>query len=194
MKAVGAQPDLACYNALLKTCANAGDVKRAQEVIKEVKKAKDFDPNDLSWKEMIRAASVAGRTDIVILPWKEVLVYHEQCIGRPMRTTSQWQPSVESVSILVTTLVRSASDEDADKHTSRGLLRLVVKLYVCIISSSKEGDRRNHDVAANRVHHPWGMHLIDKAEFLERPRVLLAFLEVFLQNSENTVLQGKYTM
>ena len=39
MKAAGATPDLACYNALLRACARAGDVKRDRDTFERLKSA-----------------------------------------------------------------------------------------------------------------------------------------------------------
>ena len=73
MEAVGVEPDLGCYNALLKSCANAGNVDRAVEVLNQIVDTEDLEPNDTTWREMIRAAGKAGRTDIAISTWKKAI-------------------------------------------------------------------------------------------------------------------------
>jgi pentatricopeptide repeat protein len=58
MKDVGAKPDLTCFNALLSACSKAGDVTRAQFVLRQMQDA-DIDPSDTSWRQVMRAAAAA---------------------------------------------------------------------------------------------------------------------------------------
>lgn len=57
MKASGATPDIACYNALLKACARAGEFHHGMRVMKGLQIMDDLHPNDESWQELLLAAS-----------------------------------------------------------------------------------------------------------------------------------------
>jgi pentatricopeptide repeat protein len=155
MKAVGAIPDLFCYNALLKTCANFGDFRRAQEVLEQIQSSELY-PNDSSWREVVRAAGKAGRVDIALSTWKMALKQEEP---------RKWKPSTDSLGALVAAIVQSASDTNLDRHTRCGLYNLVVNLYRGMLSDSENS---------------MGMHLVDKSLVLQTPRIMLMFLEAIV--------------
>jgi pentatricopeptide repeat protein len=148
MKAAGVEADLACCNAMLKSCANAGDVNRAVEVLEQIRASEEMDPNDNSWREMIRAAGKSGRVDIALSTWQTAV-----------KETKKM--SVDSLSALLASLVRSAGDVKVDQHTTLKLYQLVVKLYEAVMSDSTY----------------LGMNLVDRSKVLEDPRVMATFLQ-----------------
>lgn len=75
MKATGAQPDIACYNALLKACSKAADIDRALNVLKQIERDNVI-PDDTSWREIIRAACKSQRLDIALTIWEKAVNYH----------------------------------------------------------------------------------------------------------------------
>ena len=155
MKNVGATPDIACYNALLRTCARAGDVKRAEEVMEQIFSSDDIEPNDASFRSMIRAAGKARRSDVAMMTWRTAL---------QGSNSTQWKPSVETFSALVAALMHCTSDPDVDDHTRRGLRHLVVNLHSGVMSG-----------VDNRV--GMGMHLVDKDGMLQDTRLMCMFLD-----------------
>jgi pentatricopeptide repeat protein len=148
MKAAGVEADLACCNAMLKSCANAGDVNRAVEVLEQIRASEEMDPNDNSWREMIRAAGKAGRVDIALSTWQTAVKETKNL-------------SVDSLSAFLASLVRSAGDMKVDQHTTLKLYQLVVKLYEAVMSDSTY----------------LGMNLVDRSKVLEDPRVMVTFLQ-----------------
>jgi pentatricopeptide repeat protein len=166
MKAAGASPDLACYNALLKTCAIAGDVQRAEAVLQQLLAEEDLEPNDKSFRDTMRAASKAQHSDSALSTWKTALAYRGS-------EKKQWTPSVESLLALVQTLVGCASDDSGgssrDAFARRGLYYLVVNLYTGVMSSAK----RFLLTEAHRM----GMDRVNQEQMLHDPRIMLLFLQ-----------------
>ena len=152
-------PDLACYNALLRTCARAGDVKRAEQVMNQILNSDDVEPNDSSFRSMIRAAGKARRSDVAMTTWRTAL---------QTRKTTRWKPSVDTFSALIAALMNCASDPDVDNHTRRGLRHLVINLYSGVMSGAND-----------RV--GMGMHLVDKDEVLQNSRLMCMFLEAAVE-------------
>jgi pentatricopeptide repeat protein len=159
MEAVGVEADLACYNALLKSCANSGDVDRASEVWNQIRTAEEMDPNDNTWKEMIRAAGKAGRIDLALSTWKsavEDIGQNDAKSGARKRNLS-----VKTLGALLAALVRGAGDEKIDRHTKLRLYQLVVKLYEAVLSGSSY----------------LGMDLLDRKKIVQDTRVMAMFLQ-----------------
>ena len=165
MKNVGANPDLACYNALLRTCARAGDVRRAEQVMDQILNSDDVEPNDSSFRSMIRAAGKARRSDVAMTTWRTAL---------QSRRATRWKPSVDTFSALIAALMNCASDPDVDNHTRRGLRHLVINLYSGVMSGAND-----------RV--GMGMHLVDKDEVLQNSRLMCMVLEAAVEIGSSEV-------
>ena len=178
MKNVGAQPDLACYNTLLKACAKAGDVQRAQGVLQDILQAEDIEPNDNSWRHTIRAAGKAGRSDIAISTWKNALELRNQEKDK----RREWRPSVGTFSALISALLHSAEDSSNhyDDHTSRGLWILIVRLYRQAL---------RHDVEDG----DFATHLLNRSQIVETPGLLLMVLRAVqaLEDQETDVIKSQ---
>lgn len=127
MKAAGATPDLACYNALLRACARAGDVHRARDTFERLK-SDGLDPNDISWREMLRAASEARRSDLAERIWDEALEYR----GRGDSSSTMeycWFPDADAFEALMSSYVRSADSTSASRVKKRVLYQKAVLAY-----------------------------------------------------------------
>ena len=174
MEAVGVEPDLGCYNALLKSCANAGNVDRAVEVLNQIVDTEDLEPNDTTWREMIRAAGKAGRTDIAISTWKKAIEdTFENERGKPSRSRRKQTLSAKTLGALLAALVRGAEDDKIDRHTKLRLYQLVVKIYEAVISRSFF----------------LGMGNLDQTKILQNARVMAMFLQAVV--SLEYVLNGE---
>jgi len=117
MKDAGAEPDLACYNALLKACARAGDVSRGQRVLQQIQ-ASGLHPNDASWRHLLQAASAARDGNLALEIWSQGMEYQPRqqqlkasissLVDEPL---TQWNPSVESFAALLIAFLREASSK-----------------------------------------------------------------------------------
>jgi pentatricopeptide repeat protein len=108
MKNVGAEPDLACFNALLRACARAGDVIRAHDVIAQICVA-GLDPNDTSWRQLIAAGAKAGKSQIAVASWKQGIAYqkYNRNADEPAR---RWTPSVDAFGTLISAYLREGAN------------------------------------------------------------------------------------
>lgn len=114
MKAAGAEPDIAAYNALLLACSRAGDVERAKDVLSRLK-SEGLDPNDTSWMHLLKTAAVAGRSDFASSMWNYALNYYGH-----NKDYMCWHPSLQSFQRLVDAHMR-----DAERTTSLRRKRLL---------------------------------------------------------------------
>ena len=176
MEAAGVEPDLACYNALLKSCADSGDAQRASEVLNKIQRTEEMDPNDNTWKEMIRAAGKAGRVDLALSTWK--MAVEDMGQDDDKSRVKRGKLGVTTLGSLIAALVRGAGDEKVDRYTKLRLYQLVVRLYESILSGSSY----------------LGMDLLEKEKVLQEPRVMAMFLQAVvslercLQNGEHKEL------
>lgn len=122
MKAVGVRPDLACYNSLLRACSRAGDIRRLDDVMGRIV-SDGLDPNDISWRETIKGAANAGRSDLAEQYWADALAYR----GREDDHVP-WRPNTLAVEALADAYMREATA--APSHKERlGLYGKIVSLY-----------------------------------------------------------------
>lgn len=127
MKRAGVEIDLFCYNTLLRACAQAGDVERAQEVLGRMMRD-GLDPNDTSWRLLLRSASSVLSTGssqsdknstmhLVVSVWKQGLAYQRQKNQRNRNSSldepasEKWIPSIDSFVTLLATFMRQAELE-----------------------------------------------------------------------------------
>jgi pentatricopeptide repeat protein len=146
MKAKGVQPDLATYNVLLRSIANVGDVNRALEVLKKIEEDEDLEPNSRTWKEVLRAAGKARRSDVVLQTWNSIIAMYdcevEATHSRPDKSTRSLRTHKKLKSDVLQTFLKSllicAWDvRESDKHASFHLYKLIIKSYNAILSESK---------------------------------------------------------
>lgn len=130
MKTAGAEPDLACYNALLRACARAGDVDHAMDVLQKIK-GDSLVPNNTSWREALKAAEKARRSDLAEEIWRIGLDFH-----REHKIATPWKPAVDSFSHLISSYLREASDRREDPGVQASLYSRVVVIYKDVMTGS----------------------------------------------------------
>ena len=157
MKASGANPDVTCYNALLRACARAGDVIRQQDILLKLQ-LDGLIPNDKTWKEMLRGGAMAGRSDLVEEIWKDALVFKVDGQGERY-LHKKWVPDIDAFDSLITSYLRHASTSNIDGK--RRLLEKCIIVYLDII-----GERSND----KELHH------IDSVKLQGSPRSILLVL------------------
>jgi pentatricopeptide repeat protein len=194
MKAAGVKIDAPCYNALLRACAQAGDVQRAQEVIRAMQRD-EVDPNDTSWRLLLRSALSAemymenpenqgGRVQMAEDLWKQGLSYRKNRsfrVDEPL-AVSKWIPSVDTFLSLVSVYLTEADvllSKSNQRQVRRQYLSRVVQHYESILLS------RNDD--------GMGMNRIDVNRLLESQRAMLAILQAIVTLDEELSHQLKAT-
>jgi pentatricopeptide repeat protein len=166
MKAAGAEPDLACFNALLRACARAGDFEHAQDVLRQIQAA-DLDPNDSSWRQLIQTAVEMRRSDLAQAFWKQGLLYRHrrQKVDEPQK---RWKPSVASLATLATAYLREA--EIAKGEHQANIYQQLVNLFDNLLL----GDEK------------MGLDRVDIDEFLGSQRTMLLILQGIVASYELT--------
>lgn len=161
MKAAGAQPDLACYNALLRACARSGDIARAHDVLRQIQTA-GLDPNDTSWRQMMQAASTARQSATALSIWKQGMsqTKRRKVVDEPV---VQWNPSVESFGVLLTAFLREAS-ASRDPFDKLRFYEQAVGLYDALLL----GDEA------------LGMNRIDPNDVLDNQRAMVVVLQAIV--------------
>jgi pentatricopeptide repeat protein len=155
MKAVGATPDLACYNALLRACARAGDLNMGRDVLRRIRKD-GLHPNDTSWRELIRAAAKNGQSEGAEAMWLQALEYR----GDDDEPEVVWQPSAESFGALASAYLRHAAST-RDIELKKELYRKVITMYKDVVIGKE--DRR--------------LHLVGRDVLQDNPRSMLLVLQ-----------------
>jgi len=151
MKASGSDPDLACYNALLQACARAGDTARLMDVMQRIQ-GDGFHPNNKSWREMLRGAAKARRSDVAEEIWEMALGYgagggRRRGAGAGLseggsggrdrysqRGEGRWVPNADAFEALIGAYIRHASV--VKREASTALLVRVIQAFMEVV----EGD------------------------------------------------------
>eukprot|EP00536_Pseudo-nitzschia_multiseries_P005467 jgi/Psemu1/238532/estExt_Genewise1.C_1020044 len=165
MQASGVVPDLGSYNTLLRSCANSGDIDRAQEILKEIQDSTvDMEPTDRTWRAIVRAAGKAKRSDMVLKTWKSAVAdigknlerdategssgatrrkaFREASLSATNAASSKTKRKKNNLSVptfrtFLTALLICAWDlRKSDRYTSIELYRIVIKCYNALRSSS----------------------------------------------------------
>eukprot|EP00529_Nitzschia_sp_RCC80_P005288 CAMPEP_0113523302 /NCGR_PEP_ID=MMETSP0014_2-20120614/45637_1 /TAXON_ID=2857 /ORGANISM="Nitzschia sp." /LENGTH=1009 /DNA_ID=CAMNT_0000421391 /DNA_START=324 /DNA_END=3353 /DNA_ORIENTATION=+ /assembly_acc=CAM_ASM_000159 len=174
MKASDVIPDLACYNVLLRSCARAGDIDRAMEVLAEITNddRDNIEPNDRTWRQVLRCASTARRSDMVMKVWKMALEdavgqhesfnkLNDQNSGKNLVTSPTKRFSMETLRAFFTALLRCAWNvRKSDLLTSTELYKVMIKCYHASLSRSSY----------------MGMNLVEASAF-EHPHIMASFLQ-----------------
>jgi pentatricopeptide repeat protein len=162
IKSAGAQPDIASYNALLRACAQAGDLDRTKEVIQWMEQQGGVDPNRYSWVQALHAASQVtvpcnieddtsaslpmGEGEIssdIIGPvlatesiWKQALSYHLQNPNKQgAMGVKQWKPNMDAYEALLQGYWNEAISPSAPKQKTTSILNKIVQSYLIVRSS-----------------------------------------------------------
>jgi pentatricopeptide repeat protein len=155
MKAAGAEPDLACYNSLLRVCSRAGDVTRTMDIMRKIEKD-GLVPNDTSWRAALKSAATARRPDLAEDIWEKGLEIRGE---RQMRVT--WKPSVDSFANLLSAYIREASNCKDNPEKQATLYKKVITMYKDIMTGSSK-------------------RKIEKQELMESGRALGMILRAFV--------------
>ena len=129
MRNAGATPDLACYNALLRACALAGDMERARDVLRRMK-ADGIEPTPNTWRGTLKAARKARRSDVADSIWDLAVAY-------PSRDVAPFEPQASDVALLMSAYV-SELGGTSDHAVRNDLNRKIISLYEGITSKSEE--------------------------------------------------------
>jgi pentatricopeptide repeat protein len=106
MKASGTDPDIACYNAVLRACAKAGDVPRLTDVLGRIRRD-GLNPNSTTWKELLRGASIARDSSMAEKIWGMALAEIDHN-GHECFTDSRWIPSGDEFELLLSSYIKEA--------------------------------------------------------------------------------------
>ncbi|KAI2504437.1 Pentacotripeptide-repeat region of PRORP [Fragilaria crotonensis] len=143
MKTAGTEPDLACYNALLRACSRAGDVNRAMDVLRKIKQD-SLIPNNTSWREALKAAEKARRSDLADEIWRIGLEFH-----REQKGATAWKPAGDSLAPLISSYLREASDNRDDPEVQVLMYKKVVMIYKDIMTGSAKRRIEKEDLLGN---------------------------------------------
>lgn len=125
MRNAGANPDVACYNSLLRACAYSGDIERAENVLLRMD-ADGIEPNRNTWQLLLRAAGAARRSDIADSIWDKAVTYKEKDVA-------PFKPTPSDVELLLTAYVNEL--KGTNNHELRNLINnKIMKLYEGITS------------------------------------------------------------
>ena len=161
MKATGAVPDLACFNAVLRACARAGDLTRAEQVLDQIHAA-GLIPDDITWRQILLTAGKTGQSDTALSIWKRGLGFKIKSRVVDERPIF-WTPSVESFSLLLTSHLYEASTVE-EKKTKAHLFGRAVSLYEKLLMADES----------------MGMDRMNLDQVLESRRVMLLVLQALV--------------
>jgi len=134
MTATGADPDIACYNALLRACAEAGDIPKLREVMWRIK-SDGLIPNENSWKECLRGSVKAKESKIAEEFWDTALNYKSD--DADDRYNANWVPNVDSFVLLIASYTAQATHENSFEM-KLCLYRNIVNSYLAVFESREE--------------------------------------------------------
>lgn len=181
MKTAGAEVDLPCYNTLLRACAQAGDTSRAQDVLRKMQRD-NLDPNDTSWRLLLRSASSAATDDGSHLNrkntvemaesiWKQGLSHRQSRRRIDDPVSKRWMPSVDSFLTLISVYMREAEAAAVGPDSverKQYFYRRVLKLYEDVLMGRDE----------------LGMNRIDLNRLLESQKAMLVILQAIVNLEE----------
>ncbi len=147
MKATGADPDIACYNALLRVCAESGDVPKLKDVMRRIKVDR-LVPNDTTWKEYLRGAAKAKQSELADEIWNNALRYSSDDTDDNYSYTL-WTPKTNSFILLLSSYFVQAKDEESTEKQIQ-LYHRLMSAYVGVLNSEEE--RGFHHVDIERLH------------------------------------------
>lgn len=144
MKGAGCIPDVTCYNSLLRACARAGDVMKAQDVVREMER-NGILANDVTWKQLLKAAARSKSSHSAEQTWN--------LATNATSSTYQWKPDVEALEALVASYWGEAflSPPSVDKYTAQQtkshlLMSKIINLYLQLQSCRKDNDIMHNDM------------------------------------------------
>eukprot|EP00979_Chaetoceros_neogracilis_P010764 scaffold2589_cov273-Chaetoceros_neogracile.AAC.7 len=151
MKASGADPDIACYNAILRACARAGDISKLRDVLRRIE-LDGLVPNATTWKETIRGASIARDSTMAERMWKMALSQEDDNLEGSY-SDEKWTPGIEEFDLLITSYIREAAKAPEKMEC---LYSKVLDAYIGVAN----GEER------------FGLHHIDLDDVKNKPRTV----------------------
>jgi pentatricopeptide repeat protein len=151
MKASGADPDIACYNAILRACARAGDISKLRDVLRRIE-LDGLVPNATTWKETIRGASIARDSTMAERMWKMALAQEDDNLEGSY-SDEKWTPGIEEFDLLITSYIREAAKAPEKMEC---LYSKVLDAYIGVAN----GEER------------FGLHHIDLDDVKNKPRTV----------------------
>ncbi len=188
MKASGVTPDLGSYNTLLRSCSKSGDVERAQEFLQEIlDSSNDLEPNDRTWRAVLRTAGKAKRSDIVLQTWKSAVTdmggeseddgsISKKIGKKSLSSSSKKKRKTNNLSLqtfrtfLMAMLICAWDLRESDKHTCIELYKIIIKCYNALHKGQSLDDLETSELYM-------GMHLIDSKAATNHPQVLASVLQ-----------------
>lgn len=150
MKASGADPDIACYNAILRACARAGDASKLKDVMRRIE-LDGLVPNPTTWKEIIRGASIARDSAMAVQMWQMALSQeHDTLEGN---FSEKWTPGIEEFDFLISSYIREAAKAP---ERMEYLYSKVLDAYIGVANGEKS----------------FGFHHVDLDDVKKKPRAM----------------------
>jgi len=133
MKVSGADPDIACYNAILRACSRAGDVSRLRDVLRRIEQD-GLIPNSTTWKELLRGASTGRDSTMAEAIWTMALSQQEDKLEESY-SSAKWIPQVDEFDLLLSSYIREAGKSPARQEF---LNSKVIDAYICVANGEKK--------------------------------------------------------
>lgn len=157
MKASGTDPDIACYNAVLRACAKAGDIPRLTDVLGRIRRD-GLIPNSTTWRELLRGASVARDSSMAEQFWRmaltETIHDGQECFAGVM-----WIPSADEFELLLSSYIKEAGKWPERKEY---LYQKVIEAYFAV--AKRDEKLGFHHVDINDIKaKPRTVHMISQA-------------------------------
>jgi len=175
MKTAGAEADLALYNALMKACARAGDIRRAQSVMSSIYQ-QSLQPTSVTWREMLRAASNSNNGELVEDLWQKAwknLDIETDNIGNRISIVDQanyadekWVPNVDAFDYLVSGYLRQASLVGTKEKTKVILYQKIISMYKRVLKMNE----------TDEIDEEWGLHHVDLEYLHTSQRTMMVVL------------------
>ena len=171
MKASGADPDIACYNAILKACAKAGDVAKLRDVLRRIE-LDGLRPNSTTWKQILRGASIARDSTMVEEMWTMALTHQEDKRDDSF-LNAKWVPQADEFDSLISSYIREAAKDSEGKS----------RLYSKVIDA--------YTAVANKRDERFGFSHIDVDTIMDKPRVvkMVSQAATFFKNNPDLALE-----
>jgi pentatricopeptide repeat protein len=121
MKASGADPDIACYNAILRACAGSGDIGRLRDVLRRIEMDK-LVPNSTTWKEILRGTSFAADGTTAEEMWNRAMVYK---VDNDDSYSTTWTPRIDDFELLLSAYSKEAERAKSQEMKAQNYIKMI---------------------------------------------------------------------
>lgn len=125
MKASGAEPDIACYNAILRACAGCGDISRIRDVLRRIQRD-NLVPNSTTWKEILKGASYAADSVTAEEMWNLALNYKTDTEDSYIVA---WTPRIDDFELLLASYSNEAEKASTTDENKIRLYKKIIEFY-----------------------------------------------------------------